>query len=477
MNDNLPTILFILQGPLHVRNFISSGFLKKLLEKVNLVIVVHDGYFDFIRAEAANRTNYELHSLEFFQKGKFRHWLLNSYRTASMVYRCRFNQTYKNRYYSVMFNYMSLSWKRYLSIAPKYIFYGFLGLFLNLEKISRFIEKHIPENKKAADFIESKKPALVFCPTLIHEQKDVELIKAARARGITVVNFVASWDNLTSKGMFLFEPDKIFVWGKEDIPIAQKEHNISMENIIVTGPPHFDQYFNPASIVKRDEFLSQRSIDPSKRMILFAGTSFNKFAEEPEIVIKMAQFLRDKYPNVLIWYRPHPRAMWSERLTSPAFDNCLNVYVDDMVKELISHRKFGFSVDKKMLEFFPSLVNAADGTVSVYSTMVLEASLQGKPSILINFGCDKNGNEMPGKNEWIRTNIHLVPLLKTNGNFLANNFNEFFNGINMLLSGDLSRYSQELRLIGNNIAECSDAKAQQRIIEALQELLLPAKSG
>lgn len=460
-----PAVLVVLQSPLHVRNFVTSGFLGKLFQKADPVVVAPQSSHALIRGELGipHSDRAVLLKLELFERKGLGTWLMGLFRNASIIKRRNLNQTYRNKFNSAWFQLGYPSWKVYLAGSPGRFMFWLLSCLLNLEKIILFIEKRLPVESVVKQMLDDHNPDCVFTSTLIHENKDINILKGAAAKGIRKIAFVVSWDNLSSKGMFLVKPDKLLVWGEEDAKTAQKEHDIPEESIVVTGAPQFDQYFIPDHIIDRNVFLQSRGLDPRKKIILFAGTSFSKYAGEPLAVKKISEaLLGEGLDDVVIWYRTHPRALRPESLE--VLGKSRNIYIDEDVKKRIDEERFGFSMDRQSLQLFPSLVNACELVATVYSSMTVEFNLFGKPSIQINFGIDKEGNEIFGGNDWIRTNAHHNPLWRSQGNVIANDTETVVEITKKIIAGEFKKYDGELRNIGDKIAFNSDAGAQERIL-------------
>ena len=81
-------------------------------------------------------------------------------------------------------------------------------------------------------------------------EKDQMLIYSLKKAGIPVVCLVHSWDNLTTKGTFNFTPDLMLAWNKYQVKEANEIHKIPLNNIVVTGSPFMDKWFNSNTFSK-----------------------------------------------------------------------------------------------------------------------------------------------------------------------------------------------------------------------------------
>ena len=233
-------VLAVLGHIVHVRNFIGSGCLDMLAGRGHeLTLVVH-GYAmaPVIEAGASWPRRPMVLPLEPVLPSRWRRTLRTWAHMASFVHRRRY-MTYRHKLR------MGVRHPR-LRTRVKYIVQtGVARLmepFVDLEAFWRSVEARIPLQRSAVDLIAFLQPDVLFTATSIHDGTDIELVKAAQARGVPVVAFAGSWDNLTSKGMFYVQPDHLLVWGEENRQQAMTHHGFRPEQITVTGAPPFDVY-------------------------------------------------------------------------------------------------------------------------------------------------------------------------------------------------------------------------------------------
>jgi len=468
-------ILIVLQRPLHVRNFITTGLVNDITKYFHIILVIPRKLLFTIDSELAEKVSVEF--IEDFQPSPLQKWCLDLFKVASTISRHRLNHTYsfKLRERLWVFN-RSWAYHRFSTIKilvksmPRYIILFFLSFIFDLESLSRRLYEHFKINPKTLELIDKFKIDMVFSSTIIYETSDIEIARAAKLRKITLVNFVASWDNLTSKGFFIVQPDILLVWGQVDKDSAIKEHGFRKDQIRITGAPHFDFYFNGKHDVDRERFLVDRGIDLKKKVILWAGSSYNKLPYEPLIVKKLSEYLlKKKKDDILIWYRAHPRAMRINALKKLSV--LKNVYVDEQVLKIHNdpRLKRGFSVYTEDLAHFSNLINACEGGISFFSTMGLELALHKKVTLYINFQFDSKGREYCETRKYKDMRAHFLPMMNWDGVEVANDFNALTDNLDHILKGDFEKYGESLQKNAETIAFNLDAKAQSRIIDALLE--------
>ena len=383
-------ILIILQSSLHVRNFVTTGVVNEISKINDVTLVAPQGEINAITLELPN--NVKTVSLEKFSLSSKRLKNLATLRKASLIHRRSLNSTYKFKTKEMLC--LSRNTKLLKALFPKLpetLFLIFKSYFVDIEK--HYLKKEQQEelNKKALDFFEQENFEKVFVSSVIHEVADLELLKVAQKLKIPIDYFVASWDNLSSKGLFIVKPNKLMVWGDYDKKRAIKEHDFKEEEIVITGAPHFDSYFL-ATKKSQEEFLKERSIPSDAKILLFAGTTFSLSNNEPEILKALAQYLQQQYQEkVIIWYRPHPRTKRTDIVDQ--LSQLPNIFIDDQILKQANDKKFqkfSYTIQQGSLEHYKLMLESTQAVINFFSTMTIEASLKGKPSILLNFQLGEN---------------------------------------------------------------------------------------
>src|SRR5918911_248558 len=84
-------------------------------------------------------------------------------------------------------------------------------------------------------FFMSHPGAVRFTPLLEPGSVQVEFERAANRMGIPTCLCVASWDNLTNKGLIHELPDLVTVWNEPQREEAVRLHGVPEERIVITG--------------------------------------------------------------------------------------------------------------------------------------------------------------------------------------------------------------------------------------------------
>jgi hypothetical protein len=199
-----------------------------------------------------------------------------------------------------------------------------------------WIENISPPDPRIVLSIKEKKPDVVIAsPANMRFSDEVDYLKVAKALGIPTVVPVLSWDNLTTKGLFHVIPDLLLVWNRTQQTEAVQIHQVSPENIVVTGSPFLDKWFmSPPMSLSKDDFGTAVGLEKGQHYILYLGSSTNIAKDESSLVRGIADALlnakEEKLKNIKILFRPHganqkiyadfkhPRViLWSRELQLP----------------------------------------------------------------------------------------------------------------------------------------------------------------
>ena len=135
----------------------------------------------------------------------------------------------------------------------------------------RFLDRCIPVSAEIDRFLMEQRPDLLLCSPLIEPgTPQMEYVRAARARGIRVVLCVASWDNLTNKGLIHGPLDLVTVWNDAMKREAVELHGVPAERVAVTGAQLFDHWFDWRPSTPRDTFCARVGLTASQPYILYS---------------------------------------------------------------------------------------------------------------------------------------------------------------------------------------------------------------
>jgi len=237
----------------------------------------------------------------------------------------------------------------------------------------RCIEQIVPSSREVERFIHAHHPDVVLLtPVVDFNTAQSDQLKAARALGIPTGVCVASWDNLTNKGLIQIEPDLVTVWNEAQRDEAAELHAIPPRKVVVTGAQLFDEWFARRPSTSREAFCEKVGLSADRPIVLYTCSSQWIAPHEVPFVERWLRTLRAgpaplAEAGVLI--RPHPQnaAQWqgvelAEHGPASIWPRDPSARVDDQSKA----------------DFFDSLYHSA-AIVGINTSALIEAGIVGRP--------------------------------------------------------------------------------------------------
>lgn len=188
-----------------------------------------------------------------------------------------------------------------------------------LGALLRRVDAAIPVDPTVEDTLSSFRPDLVLVSPLVGlGSAQGEYVRAARSGGIPSALLVASWDNLTNKGVVREVPDLTIVWNEAQVEEAVELQSIPRERVVAVGAHTYDHWFDWRPATTRHRFCEKVGLDPDRPFILYVGSSYFIAPQEPTFVRSWIDAVRDSGRPELeeagILVRPHPAntRSWSE---------------------------------------------------------------------------------------------------------------------------------------------------------------------
>ncbi len=235
-----------------------------------------------------------------------------------------------------------------------------------------------------SDLFEKYQPQLVVASTP-GWRYDRYLLREASARNIPTASVIVGWDNTSSYSLAGATVDWITCWSE-----IQKEELIKgadwiPERINIGGIPSYDGYFRKEWLLTRAEYFKLHRLDPKRKLISYAS-SFITFSPNIQNIEALAELVSGDQlaePSQLL-VRLHPNhfmdmarfAAEREQIRSLAA-KMPHVHV---VEPVPLGGSLGYYSGEDMSEK-SSMMTHSDVFVTVYSTMVVEASVHEKPVV------------------------------------------------------------------------------------------------
>jgi hypothetical protein len=237
------------------------------------------------------------------------------------------------------------------------------------------VERAIPPAPSVLKLVSRHKADAVLVTPLVDLGSDqVEYVKAARALGIPSGLCVHSWDNLTNKGVIHARPDRVFVWNEAQKREAVVMHGIKPAQVVVTGAPVFDAWFNRRPSTTREEFCARVGLPAGRRLILYLCSSQFIAPHEDDFIRTWLRAVRSagdptlREAGVLVRLHPRTHPKHADRFQFTEFSD-VAVWPPGGANPVDEASKN---------DYFDSLYHAA-AAVGVNTTAQIEAAIVGRP--------------------------------------------------------------------------------------------------
>ena len=255
-----------------------------------------------------------------------------------------------------------------------------------IRKKIKNLERTTISYKNSIKTLQKEQPALVFC-TNQRPVTGIATMLAAQDLGIPTATFIFSWDNLPKATMVL-ETDYYFVWSE----YMKKEllfyyQYIKPNQIIVTGTPQFEPYYDKNKLLTKDEFFKKNGLDFNKKYICYSGDDVTTCPDDQQYLEDLAIAvlkLNKSGHNLGIIFRRCPVDF------SPRFDNVLANYQEVIVPIAPQWERKGEmwntilpTPDDIVLQV--NTIAYTEMVVNLGSSMVFDFVVNNKPCAYINY--------------------------------------------------------------------------------------------
>jgi hypothetical protein len=174
----------------------------------------------------------------------------------------------------------------------------------------RTLEAAIPVPREITGLIKDRQPnAVLVSPLVGLGSIESDYVRAAQELQIPTVLVVASWDNLTNKGVIRDAPTLTIVWNETQVDEATRLHRIPSDQVAAVGAHSFDHWFAWRPSTTREEFTERRGLDPERPIVLYLGSSFFISGDETDYIREWLRRVREhtRLRDVAVIFRPHPQ--------------------------------------------------------------------------------------------------------------------------------------------------------------------------
>ena len=253
---------------------------------------------------------------------------------------------------------------------------GVLGTVLAAMRVG---ERALPVDPRVRRTLSTLAPDLVVVSPLVDAgSPQVDWVKGARQQGIASAVAVASWDNLTNKGLMRLAPDRVLVWNEIQRGEAMRYHAIAAERVAVTGAAVFDRWFEREPSQARERFCLDAGLPDAQPFVLFTASSpfIADGGDEVAFVRRWVHALRTaadpQVRSLRVIVRPHPYgvAKW------------IGVDLGDAAAVVWPRGAFNPAGEDGRRDLFDTLFHAA-AVVGINTTAMIEAAIVGRPVLTV----------------------------------------------------------------------------------------------
>ncbi len=284
--------------------------------------------------------------------------------------------------------------KIYLSKHHNYLRYFFAsavmhvcGFFRPIRTLFRaYVLRNIPDSPFDSYF-EQYSPSVTLT-TDPFSPYDTLFMKSARKTKTTLVAFIRSWDNFTTKEYLQVCPDRVLAQNEETIGEGVVFHDIPKDLFRLVGVPQFE-YYKTYTPISREAFCAEMGLDPQKKIILFSPAGDKFSSTDWQICEILKRFNQEKrfIAQVQFLVRLHP--MNFTTLTQFTPDGVF--VIDNPNVSLKTNSQKESEMDMQNVNHLADSLFHADVVLNTISSLLIDAAIFDKPVVTISFdGWEKN---------------------------------------------------------------------------------------
>lgn len=235
-----------------------------------------------------------------------------------------------------------------------------------------------------ADLFEKYSPSLVVASTP-GWRLDRYLLREAAALGITTAAVVVGWDNPSSYSIPGAHVDWISCWSQTQKDELVLGSDWDPKKVNIGGIPSYDGYFRNEWQLSRDEYFKLHGLDTNRKLLAYAA-SFVSFAPNFRNIEALARLVASDQlalPSQLL-IRLHPNHFQDVHLYRSELERIQQLARELPHVHVVEPVPLGGSLGHYSGEDMPeksSMMTYADVFLTVYSTMVVETAIHGRPII------------------------------------------------------------------------------------------------
>lgn len=329
-------------------------------------------------------------------------------------------------------------------------------LFLKIEG------KLAPRSVEFEKYVEQYKPSLVITATPGFNNFDAEAIVFAKRANIKTAAINFSWDNLHNGGITFRRSDYLIVWNEIIRGVAVNEYKYPADHVFVSGTMRFDIYSRGGCNKTREQFLTEKGLDPKEKTILVTTTTKGNYPDEDVLLANLIKAREEGRfvgkPNIIV--RMHPKEEF-EKFSAYMDGKVKNVFIEFPGKKLSQAIGTPIELDEEDMENLKCTLTYSDVSINYKSTITLEAFIFDKPVININY---------PKKYESGYLHRHYKPIVDADAVYLPHSFDELVEQVNISFKNPEIKQEGRKKVF-HDFTYFRDGKSYERNVDFLKNII------
>jgi hypothetical protein len=328
--------------------------------------------------------------------------------------------------------------------------------------LTRLAERWVPERQDLQELFREFPPSLVVS-THTEMSIDLDVVVAARRRGVPTMSVLRSWDHLHKQ--LKVRGDTLCVGNRANYREALELHGFRPDDVRLLGSMAFDRYFTPGVVLSREEAFGRIGLDPARPVLLF-GTAgpLGAMLDETHLL----EFLirtTDEHPalrDAQIVCRLHPLNQLQHYIRYAEHPRVTLSYGTSSVPTM------GWSMSRDEVDGLANLLRHADVVITPASTLAIEAPVFDTPTLISSFSLLQPGRYQR-MFQIMTFSRHFRPIVENDWLPVARAPEELGPMIVRALE-DRSWYAEGRRAVVDEFCTFTDGRSYQRVAARIDEL-------
>lgn len=331
--------------------------------------------------------------------------------------------------------------------------------------VFRFLDYHLIRNYEYDRYLERYCPAVIVSANLFDEP-EVNLVRAAKKRGIKTVGFINSWDKVTARSILRVLPDRVIVFNTIVKDELVRHDYVSAHTVFIGGMPQYDHYVtrHPLPV---DDFFKQMGISPSRKLMVYAPVG-TVYGNSDWAVMDFLHRLNEEGKfgdtvEMLVRFPPNDTINQEEIRKRPW------IRYDHPGRRFSDVRGGDWDMDTRDLAHLADTLSAMSLLVGYASSIAIDVAFFDKPIISINFEVEKHLTPAQSPTSYQQM-VHCKTLRKTGGMRFAQNEEELIEWVKKYLHDPSLDRAGRARLVKEQVV-FTDGKSGERIAKFILSLI------